>query len=144
MQANHYKSDTFFTLDPNGFLVQEADGTPAYLGNFTSFTPYGIARLQHEQHGQRRTPARRSTRFCRPRTTPGGLPIINPACAVVTSYSRSQPTRIWTPTETIRLQSSAIKNVSMNGNVHYTRGTSEHAQLLRERPGPATARVPLG
>ena len=28
---------------PNGFLVQEADGTPAYLGNFTSFAPYGIS-----------------------------------------------------------------------------------------------------
>jgi len=43
MQANHYKSDTYYTLDPNGFLVQEGDGTPAYLGNFTSLTPYGIA-----------------------------------------------------------------------------------------------------
>ncbi|MGA2570766.1 MAG: hypothetical protein ABSF23_09620, partial [Terracidiphilus sp.] len=43
MQANHYKSDTFFTLDPSGFLVQEADGTPAYLGNFTSFAPYSIS-----------------------------------------------------------------------------------------------------
>jgi len=53
MQANHYKSDTFYTLDPNGFLVQEADGTPAYLGNYTSLTPYGIAGLQHHQHGHR-------------------------------------------------------------------------------------------
>ncbi len=43
MQANHYKADTFFTLDPAGFLVQEADGTPAYLGNYTSFAPYGIS-----------------------------------------------------------------------------------------------------
>ena len=52
--------------------------------------------------------------------TPGGLPVINPACAVVTSYLRSQPTRILYPTEILRLQSSSIKNIAMNGDVRYT------------------------
>ncbi len=52
--------------------------------------------------------------------TPGGLPVIDPACAVVSSYQRFQPTRILTPTETFRLQSTSIRNVSMNGNVRYT------------------------
>lgn len=121
MQANHYKADTFFTLDPAGFLVQEADGTPAYLGNYTSFVPYGIAACNTTSMGSAYTSASVNT-ILSPANTPGGLPIINPACAVVTSYVRTQPTRIWTPTETLRLQTSAIKNISMNGNVHYTLG----------------------
>jgi len=122
-QANHYKSDTSFTLDPNGFLVQEADGTPAYLGNYTSFTPYGIAACNTGSMGSAYTSSTVYTMLS-PAIKPGGMPIINPACDVVTSYTRSQPTRIWTPTWTLRLQSTAIKNVSMNGNVHYTRGSS--------------------
>ncbi len=72
MQVNHYKSDTSFTLDPNGFLVQEADGTPAYLGNFTSFTPYGGAGhggLQYRPAWAARTPARRSIHCFLPRTS---------------------------------------------------------------------------
>ena len=132
MQANHYKSDTSFTLDPNGFLVQEADGTPAYLGNFTSLTPYGVptattaitAICNTGSMGSAYTSPTVYT-ILSPANKPGGMPIINPACPVVTSYSRSQPTRIWTPTGTLRLQSSAIKNVSLNGNVHYTDGSSD-------------------
>ncbi len=139
MQANHYKSDTFFTLDPNGFLVQEADGTPAYLGNFTSFTPYGIAGCNTGSMGSAYAPASGSnpavsTILSLP-NKPGGLPIVNPACDVVTSYLRSQPTRNWTPTGTIRLQSSAIKDVSVNGNVHYTGGTSDMPHYYESAQG---------
>ena len=50
----------------------------------------------------------------------GGLPIIDPACNVISSYFRSQPTRVIFPTEILRLQSSSIKNVAMNGDVRYT------------------------
>ena len=125
LQANHYKSDTFFTLDPNGFAVQEADGTPAYLGNFTSFTPYGVAACNSSSMGAGNYTSASVYTMLSPANTPGGMPIINPACAVVTSYLRSAPTRIWTPTETIRLQSSAIKNVAMNGHIDYTGGTSD-------------------
>ncbi len=39
---------------------------------------------------------------------------------MVTSYLRSQPTRILYPTEIFRLQSSSIKNISMNGDFRYT------------------------
>jgi hypothetical protein len=53
--------------------------------------------------------------------TPGGLPVINAACAVVVSYLRSQPTRILYPTEILRLQSSSIRNLSMNGDFRYTK-----------------------
>ncbi len=126
MQANHYKSDTYYTLDPSGFMVQEADGTPAYLGNFTSLTPYAGAGLtgicNTTSMGSAYTSATVYT-ILSPANKPGGLPIINPACAVVTSYLRTQPTRIWTPTGTVRLHSTAFKNVAMNGNAHYTLGT---------------------
>jgi hypothetical protein len=48
------------------------------------------------------------------------LPVINAACAVVTNYLRSQPTRILYPTEIFRLQSTSVKNVAMNGDLRYT------------------------
>jgi len=123
-QANHYKSDTFFTLDPSLFTVQESDGTPAYLGNYTSFTPYGIGGCTTNSMGTGYTNATNYT-ILSPSNNSTNLPVINPACAVVTSYMRSQPTRIWTPTETLRLQSSDFKNIILNGNVHYTRGRSD-------------------
>ncbi len=130
VRGNHYKYDTSFMLDPNGFLVQEADGTPAYLGNFTSFLPYGTVAsgaplagiCTTTSMGGAYTNASNYT-IVSPAPASGGLPIINPACAVVTSYSRSAPTSIWTPTVTLRLHSSAIKDVSINGNVNYTTGT---------------------
>jgi hypothetical protein len=53
--------------------------------------------------------------------TAGGLPVINAACAVVTSYLRSQPTRILYPTEIFRLQSASIReHLAMNGDFRYT------------------------
>jgi hypothetical protein len=52
--------------------------------------------------------------------TPGELPIINAACSVAASYMRSQPTRILFPTEIFRMQSTSIRNISMNGDVRYT------------------------
>jgi hypothetical protein len=118
VQADHYKMDTHFELDPNGFYVQEADGTKAYLGNFTSFTPYGLAACNTTSLATPNT-------FLKPANKPGGLTIIDPACAVVTSYVRSQPTRIWTPTETLRFQTTALKSITMNGEAEYTLGNSD-------------------
>jgi hypothetical protein len=146
MQANHYKADTSYTLDPNGFQVQEADGTPAYLGNYTSFAPYGISvsgACNTTSMGSGYTSPTVYT-ILSPANKPGGMPIINPACAVVTSYLRTQPTRIWTPTETIRLQSSALKNISMNGNVHYTRGTSDMPAYYENAQGLSTLTTTAG
>src|SRR5208337_1273554 len=122
MQANHYKSDTSFMLDPNGFYLQEADGTRAYLGNYTSLTPYTIAACTTTSMGSGYTSATNYS-ILTASNKPGGPPIINPACAVVTSYLRALPTRTWTPTETLRVQSTAVKNLIINGNVHYTRGS---------------------
>lgn len=134
MQASHYKSDTFFTLDPNAMMVQEANGTPAYLGNFTSFVPYGIGACSTGSMGSAYTSATNYT-LLSPANTPGGMPIINSACAVVTSYMRSMPTRIWTPTETVRLQSTAIKNISMSGSAHYTLGNMDMPNYYESSQG---------
>jgi hypothetical protein len=114
-EITHFKTGSYFTLDPNGFLVQEADGTKAYLGNWDSQTAYGIGGCNTTSMGTA------PYTILSPAQTAGGLPIINPACDVVTSYMRSQPTRILTPTETFRFQSSSIKNITMNGDLNYTK-----------------------
>ena len=120
-EITHYKANSYFTLNPNGFTVQEADGTPAYLGNWDSVTPYGIGGCNTNSMGSAYNAATKVSTILTPATTPGGPPVINAACDVVTSYLRTQPTRILTPTETFRLQSSSIKNISMNGAFSYTR-----------------------
>jgi len=112
-QIDHYKADSYFTMDPSYFSVQEPDGTKvALLANYDSLTPYASSACNANSVGT--TPV-----LSAPQTS-GGLPVINPACAVITSYSRTQPTRILYPTEIFRLQSSSIKNLSMNGDLRYT------------------------
>lgn len=118
-QIDHYKGDSFYRLNPNGFIVQEADGTPVDLGNWDSQTPYGIGACNTTSMGSAYTDKTHYTIFSAP-NTPGGMPIINPACNVVSSYMRSQPTRVIFPTEILRFQSSSIKNIAMNGDVRYT------------------------
>jgi hypothetical protein len=137
VQANHYKSDTFFKLNPNGFQAQEADGTPVYLGNYTAFAAYGIAACNTGSMGAAFTSASVYT-ILSPTNTTGGLPVINPACSAVTSYLRTQPTRTWTPTETIRIRTAAIKNFDINGNVHYTRGRSDLNNYYENAQGLTT------
>ena len=110
-EINHFKTGSYFTLAPSDFLVQEADGTPVSLGNWDSQTAYSSSACAAGSMGGH------------PLLSPapaGGLPIINPACDVATSYLRSQPTRILTPTEILLFQSSSIKNVEMNGDIRYT------------------------
>lgn len=120
-RIHHYKENTYFTLDPNGFLVQEADGTPAYLGNWdfttnasatptTSVAPYSALSCN--------SPAV-AGQFLTASPT-GGRPIIDPTCAVVTSYQRSNPLRAVMPTEIVRFQSTSIKNLSFNGQASYS------------------------
>jgi hypothetical protein len=113
-QIDHYKADSYFMADPAYFTVQEADGTPAaLLASYDSLTPYnGATACNANSVGT--TPVLSAAQ------TAGGLPVVNPACNVLTSYLRSQPTRILYPTEIFRFQSSAIRNVSMNGDVRYT------------------------
>ena len=122
-QVTHYKAGSYFTLNPNGFLAQEADGTPVSLGDWDSITaPYSISACNTASMGTAYSGSGTTltyTIFSAPQT-PGGLPIINPACDVITSYLRSQPTRTIYPTEMLRLQSSSIRNIAMNGDFRFT------------------------
>jgi len=118
-QIDHLKIDSYFTLAPSSFLVQEANGAPASLGGWDSYTPYGISECNTGSMGSAYTNATTYTILSKPQT-PGGLPIINPACSVATSYLRSQPTRILYPMEIFRFQSASIRKIAMNGNLRYT------------------------
>jgi hypothetical protein len=122
-QVDHYKADSYFTLAPSELTVQEADGTPASLGNWdiqsTPATPYPIAAC-NTSNGNMGSAYTNSTTYTILSPNPGGRPIINPACDVITSYLRSQPTRAIYPTETLRFQSSSIKNIQTNGDFRYT------------------------
>ncbi len=118
-EINHYKGDSYMTVAPNQFMVQEADGTRVAMGNWDGETPYGIGSCNTGSMGSAYTSGANYTILSTPQTA-GGLPIINAACDVVTSYLRSQPTRVLYPTEIFRLQSSSVKNVAMNGDVRYT------------------------
>ncbi len=121
--VDHYKADSYFVLDPSGFNVQLADGTPALWGSYDSTTAYGLSLCNTGSMGSGYTSATSYT-ILSPAQTPGGKPIINPACNVATSYLRSQPTRVLYPTETFRFQSSSIKNIAMNGDFRYTKANS--------------------
>jgi len=123
-QITHYKGDSFFTLASNSLIAQEADGTPVAINDYDSLSPYGINACNTGSMGSAYTPPIGATpavyTILSAPNTPSGLPVINPACAVVTSYLRSQPTRAIFPTEVLRLQSASIKNLSINGNVRFT------------------------
>jgi hypothetical protein len=64
------------------------------LGNWDSLTPYGIGACNTNSMGSGVHQLDQLHHPLGAANTPNGLPIINPACAVVTSYRRSQPTRI--------------------------------------------------
>jgi hypothetical protein len=114
-QVDHYKADSYFTMDPSYFNVQEPDGTKvALFASYDAMTPYASS-SSCTANSIGTTPILSAPQ------TPGGLPVINPACAVISSYQRTQPTRILYPTEILRLQSSSIKNIAMNGDFRYTK-----------------------
>ena len=122
-QIDHYKGDSYFTMDPAYFTVQEADGTKvALLASYQNFMPYGYSSSTgvFTPSGVCNSSSMMSTSTILYANPNGGLPIIDPACNVITSYFRYQPTREIFPTEIFRLQSSSIKNISMNGDVRYT------------------------
>jgi hypothetical protein len=111
-QVTHYKGDSYFSMAPQYFNLQEADGDRvAVLQNYDNpiNKPVGIT-----------CNAAVGAPSIYPAQTPNGLPVVDPTCNVITSYSRFQPTREIFPTEILRLQSSSIKNVTMNGDVRYT------------------------
>ncbi|MFY9856008.1 MAG: hypothetical protein WAK26_19240 [Terracidiphilus sp.] len=125
-EINHYKENSYFTIAPSEYNFQEADGTKVSIGDWDSQVAVGIGACNTGSMGTAYTAAAGTTPayytiLSAPQTA-GGLPVINPACDVITSYLRSQPTRILTPTATFRFQSSSIKNVTMNGDFRFTDG----------------------
>jgi hypothetical protein len=111
-QITHYKGDSSFSMAPQYFNLQEADGyRVAVLQNYDNPINKPVGITCNVSVG---APS------IYPNPSPSGLPIVDPTCSVITSYSRQQPTREIFPTEIFRFQSSSIKNVTMNGNVRYT------------------------
>ena len=134
-QVDHYKADSYFTLAPNAFNVQEADGTPGVIGNwYSTAAPYTISACNTASMGTAYTNATNYTILSAPQTA-GGRPIVNPACDVTTNYLRSQPTRVIYPTETLRLQSSSIKHIALNGDFNYTISNSNLAHYYENFQG---------
>lgn len=126
--VDHIKADSYFTLSPGSFTLQEADGTRVAIGGWDSQTPYNVSSCNVNSMVNPKT-------ILYPAQTPGGLPIIDPACGVATSYLRSQPTRILYPTEILRLQSSSIRNLAMNGNIRYTQANMNLADYYENFQG---------
>jgi hypothetical protein len=125
-EIDHIKADSFFTVNPASLLVQEADGTRAQiLANYYGLTP--SVTCNANSVGTAPT-------LSAPQS-PGSLPIINPACYVITSYLRSQPTRIIYPTEIFRLQSASIANVTMNGDLRFTDAKMDLANYYEDFQG---------
>ena len=111
-QVTHYKGDSYFSMAPQYFNLQEANGSRvALLQNYDNPINSPVKITCNAGVG---------AASIYPAQSPNGLPIVDPACNVITSYSRTQPTRVIFPTEIFRLQSSSIRNVTMNGNVRYT------------------------
>jgi hypothetical protein len=111
-QVTHYKGDSYYSMAPQYLNLQEADGTRvAVLQNYDNPINSKVGITCNAGVG---------TASIYPATSPNGLPIVDPACNVITGYTRYQPTRVIFPTEIFRLQSSSIKNLTMNGNVRYT------------------------
>jgi hypothetical protein len=122
-QFTHYKGDSYFTLAgaPNYLNVQEADGTTvSLLTNSYNLSPYGISSCNTGSMGSAYNAGPPATYTILSAPTTGSLPVINPACAVMTSYMRSQPTRVMFPTEVFRMQSTTLKSISMNGDARFT------------------------
>ena len=151
--VDHYKADSYATLDPSDFIAQEADGTPVALGNYdalpsaTAPVPYGSSAsgvCATNSMGAGYTSATTYNIFSAP-LTPGGLPIINPACDVITSYLRTQPTRSLYPTEMFRFQSTSLKNIALNGDVRYSVGNTNLANFYENWQGfDASTTAPAG
>ena len=114
--VTHIKENSYFVLDPSTLTVQEADGTPVALGNWDQYTAYPSTDCTSSIKTAGVVLVNPSGSI--------GLPVVDPACDVYSSYLRSQPTRLLYPTEMFQFQSSSLKNIAMNGDFHYTKASS--------------------
>src|ERR1700728_4891198 len=82
-QVTHYKGDSYYSLAPQYFNLQEADGfRVAVLQNYDNPINQAVGITCNAGVG---------AASIYPAQTPNGLPIVDPACNVITSYSRFQP-----------------------------------------------------
>jgi hypothetical protein len=129
-QVTHYKGDSYFTMAPQYFNLQEANGYKvAVLQNYDNPINQPVGITCNTGVGPDKI---------YPASTPNSLPVVDPACNVIASYSRYQPTRQIYPTEILRLQSSSIKNITMNGNVRYTNANMNLPNYYDDFQGLAT------
>ncbi len=111
-QVTHYKGDSYFNMAPQYLNLQEANGSRVgVLQSYDNPINSPVAITCNTGVGPDKI---------YPAPNPNRLPIVDPACNVITSYSRYQPIREIFPTEIFRFQSSSIQNITMNGNVRYT------------------------
>jgi len=108
--VTHYKGNTYWQL--TGANLQLSNGTPVTLGFDNVSAPASVTAAPNGC-----TPAAGRPAILNSTTNP---PTANPCVNGYLQYSRYQPTRTLFPTEEFRFQSSAIKNVQMNGRVLYT------------------------
>jgi hypothetical protein len=136
-QVDHYKGDSYFTMAPNYLNVQEANGTKvSLLASYQSAVPYGYSGTgAFAASGVCNATSMINSSTILYANPSGGLPIVDPACNVISSYLRSQPTRVIFPTEIIRLQSTSIKNLSMSGNIRYTDANMNLANYYEQFQG---------
>jgi hypothetical protein len=106
---SHYKGDTNYQLAPP--FLQLPNGTPVTLG-------YDQVAVPSCNDGN--PPILNSG------TNP---PTVNPTCVGYEQFTRYAPTRTLFPTEEFRFQSSDIKNVQVNGRIHYTGASMKMPQF---------------
>ena len=145
-EIDHYKIDSHFKMDPSYYTVQEADGTKvALLDSYQSFLPYGYSSTgAFSATGSKVCNSSVANTDILSANPAGGFPIIDPACNVISSYYRSQPTREIFPTEIFRLQSSTLKNIEMNGDVRYTKANMNLPNYYEDFKGLDAATRELG
>ena len=99
--VTHFKRDTTYKLDPGQLAFQLANGTPVSQG-LNIFTT--------------------SANTC---LLPGTENTIKDKCNGTLAYNRNEPVRSVFPTEQFRFVTTIIPNVSINGRMLYSSGSSE-------------------
>ena len=97
----HFTRDTSYKLDPGQLMFQLKNGTPASQGLNIFTTADNTCLL------------------------PGTENTIKDKCNGTLDYHRTEPVRSLFPTEQFRFVTTAIPNVSMNGRMLYSSGSSE-------------------
>jgi len=99
--VTHFKRDTTYKLDQGQLAFQLANGTPVSQGLNIFTTDANTCLL------------------------PGTTNTIKDKCNGTLAYNRNEPVRTVFPTEQFRFVTTAIPNVSINGRMLYSSGSSE-------------------